>query len=274
LLLTSTKKKKKKKKSAHSHKQRRRKRNRISVRRTILLWSFSSVITQILVRSIPLNGKRVDSNSAVLILILAWTLGLRLICRTRTQRCVHSHALIELPSRSTHVDKYLLKISHHSTLYKETVYSQRHLVSIINIYYLNDLTYTRVCVCITCEISQILYIAPLEEQCHNSKNAHFELCPQEVCLKPYLPSGIASHVYFLKWPREGRSVVLLMRLHRPGQWFFLSPEKFYFSSGDSILPGVRYIHIHTCLHIFYVECYNCVFKWLWMVSTTDTYSMY
>jgi hypothetical protein len=65
------------------------------------------------------------------------------------------------------------------------------------------------------------YIAPLEEQCHNSKNAYFELCPQEVCLRLYLPSGIASHTYFLKWPREGRHViVLLMRFHRPGQWFF------------------------------------------------------
>jgi hypothetical protein len=69
-------------------------------------------------------------------------------------------------------------------------------------------------------------IAPLEEQCHNSKNAHFELCPQEVCLRPYLPTGIASHTYFLKWPRDGRSViVLLIRLHRPCQWFLLSPEK-------------------------------------------------
>jgi hypothetical protein len=64
------------------------------------------------------------------------------------------------------------------------------------------------------------YIAPLEEQCHNSKNAHFELCPQEVCLRPYLPSGIASHVYFLKWPRDG-IVVLLVGLGCPGQWFFL-----------------------------------------------------
>jgi hypothetical protein len=27
----------------------------------------------------------------------------------------------------------------------------------------------------------ILHIAPPEEQCHNSKNAHFELRPQEVC---------------------------------------------------------------------------------------------
>jgi hypothetical protein len=44
------------------------------------------------------------------------------------------------------------------------------------------------------------HIVSLEEQCHNSKNAHFELCPQELCLRPYLPSGIASHVYFLKWP--------------------------------------------------------------------------
>jgi hypothetical protein len=88
----------------------------------------------------------------------------------------------------------------------------------------------------------VLYIVPLEEQCHNSKNVHFELCTQEVCLRPYLPSGIASHVCFLKWPREGRSVALLMRLRRPGQWFFLSPEKFYFSSCDSVLLGVWYIH--------------------------------
>jgi hypothetical protein len=34
-----------------------------------------------------------------------------------------------------------------------------------------------------------IYIAPLEEQRHNSKNVHFELCPQEVRLRPYLPSG-------------------------------------------------------------------------------------
>jgi hypothetical protein len=82
-----------------------------------------------------------------------------------------------------------------------------------------------------------VHFTPLEEQCHKPKNAHFELCPQEVCLRPYLPSGIASHDYFLKCPREGRSVVLLMRLHRPGQWFFLSPEKLYFSSCDSVLLG-------------------------------------
>jgi hypothetical protein len=93
--------------------------------------------------------------------------------------------------------------------------------------------------CITSLIC-VYHIAPLEEQCHNSKNAHFVLCPQEICLRPYLPSGIASHVYFLKWPREGRSVVLLMRLHRPSQWFFLFPEKLYFSSCDSVLLGVRY----------------------------------
>jgi hypothetical protein len=31
-----------------------------------------------------------------------------------------------------------------------------------------------------------------------------------------------------------------MRLHRPGQWFFLSPEKLYFSSCDSVLLGVQY----------------------------------
>jgi hypothetical protein len=84
------------------------------------------------------------------------------------------------------------------------------------------------------------HIASLEGQCHNSKIAHFELCPQELCLRPYLPSEMASHVYFLKWPPEGRSfVILLMRLHRPGQWFFLSPEKFYFSSCDSVLLEVR-----------------------------------
>jgi hypothetical protein len=88
-------------------------------------------------------------------------------------------------------------------------------------------------------LSQTQHIAHIEEHCHNSKNAHFKLCPQELYLRPYLPSGIASHVYLLKWPREGRSVVvLLMRLHRPGQWFFLSPEKLYFSSCDSVLLGV------------------------------------
>jgi hypothetical protein len=85
------------------------------------------------------------------------------------------------------------------------------------------------------------HIAPLYEECHNSKNAHFELCPQEVCLRPYLPSGIASQVYFLKRPREGRSVILLMQLHHPRQWFTLSPEKIYFSSCDSVLPEVRYV---------------------------------
>jgi hypothetical protein len=68
------------------------------------------------------------------------------------------------------------------------------------------------------------HITPLKDQCHNSKNAHFELCPQEVCLRPYLPSGIASHVYFPKWPREGRSVVLLMRLHRPDHCFSSLPK--------------------------------------------------
>jgi hypothetical protein len=74
-------------------------------------------------------------------------------------------------------------------------------------------------------------IAPPEEQCHNSKNAHSELCP-----RPYLPSRMASHVCFLKWLQEGRSVfVLMVQLHRPSQWFFLSPEKLYFSSCDSVL---------------------------------------
>jgi hypothetical protein len=28
-----------------------------------------------------------------------------------------------------------------------------------------------------------------------------------------------------------------MRLHSPGQWFFFSPEKLYFSSCDSVLLG-------------------------------------
>jgi hypothetical protein len=45
---------------------------------------------------------------------------------------------------------------------------------------------------------------------------------------------------FSKMATRGRSVVLLMRLHRPGQRFFLSPEKLYFSSFDSVLLGVRY----------------------------------
>jgi hypothetical protein len=68
-----------------------------------------------------------------------------------------------------------------------------------------------------------------------------ELCPQEVCLRPFLPWGSASRDYFLKLPRGGRSVVLSMRLHRPDQWFFLSPEKLYFSSCNSVLLGVRCI---------------------------------
>jgi hypothetical protein len=55
-------------------------------------------------------------------------------------------------------------------------------------------------------------IASLEEQCHNSKNVHFELCPKEVHLWPYLPSGIASHVCFLKWPWEERSVIIFFEL--------------------------------------------------------------
>jgi hypothetical protein len=99
-------------------------------------------------------------------------------------------------------------------------------------------------------------IAPLEERCQNpKKNIHFELCPQEVCMRPYLPSWIATHVYFLKCPREGRSVVLLMRLHRSGQWFFLSPEKLYFSKCDSVLTGVRYVNatswcVCLCLYIY------------------------
>jgi hypothetical protein len=98
------------------------------------------------------------------------------------------------------------------------------------------------------------HIAPLEVKCHNSKNSHFELCPQEVCLRPYLPSGIASHVYFLKSPREGRSVVvLLMRLHRPDPWFFLSPAKLYFSSCDSVLLVMRY---EICALLGYYSTYS------------------
>jgi hypothetical protein len=73
------------------------------------------------------------------------------------------------------------------------------------------------------------------------KNTHFELCPQEVCLRQYLPSGIVSHIYFLKWSWEGRSVILLMRLHHPDQWFFLYPKKLYFSSCASVLLGMRYV---------------------------------
>jgi hypothetical protein len=98
----------------------------------------------------------------------------------------------------------------------------------------------------------ILQVAPLEEHYRNSKKAHFELYLQEVRLRPYLSSGIASHVYFLKWPREGRSVVLFMRLHRPGQWFFLSPEKLCFSSYDSVLIGVRYVD-----RFLMTECHWC-----------------
>jgi hypothetical protein len=76
------------------------------------------------------------------------------------------------------------------------------------------------------------YIAPLEEQCHNSKNAHFELCPQEACLRPYLPSGTASHVYFLKWPREGRSDVVL---------FY-----YYYLTAIGLTPGgSSTVHIYT-----------------------------
>jgi hypothetical protein len=69
------------------------------------------------------------------------------------------------------------------------------------------------------------------------------------CLTPNLPSGIASHVYFLKLPREGRSVILLMRLYRPGQWFLLSPEKLYFSSRDSVLLEVRHNRILCPLQV-------------------------
>jgi hypothetical protein len=72
-------------------------------------------------------------------------------------------------------------------------------------------------------------VTNLEEQCHKSKNAHLELFPQKVCLRPYLPSGIAPRVYIIKLPLEGSSVVfILMRLHRPGQWFLFSPKSYIF----------------------------------------------
>jgi hypothetical protein len=81
-------------------------------------------------------------------------------------------------------------------------------------------------------------MAPLEEWCHNSEKAHFELRPQEVCLGPYLPSGIASQVYFLKWPREERSVViLLMRLQSPSQWVFPLSRKVVFFELWQCSPG-------------------------------------
>jgi hypothetical protein len=65
-------------------------------------------------------------------------------------------------------------------------------------------------------------------------------------MRPYLPSGIASHVYFLKCPLEGRTVVdLLTQLNRDGQWFFLSPGKLYFSNCDSFHLGVRYDSLHN-----------------------------
>jgi hypothetical protein len=114
-----------------------------------------------------------------------------------------------------------------------------------------------------------LNISHPEKNCVTSqKNAHFELCPQEVCLRPYLPSGIASHVYFLKWPREGRSVVVrLLRLHRPGPWFFLSPEKLYFSSCDSVLLGMGHVgyfpYVINLINVLYTNisfshaCYGC-----------------
>jgi hypothetical protein len=50
-----------------------------------------------------------------------------------------------------------------------------------------------------------------------------------------------------------------MRLHRPGQWFFLSPEKLCFSSCGSYLIGVTYslklkekYFLHTCIYVFLI----------------------
>jgi hypothetical protein len=74
-----------------------------------------------------------------------------------------------------------------------------------------------------------------KEQCHNS-NAHCELCPQEVCLRPYLPTVIASHTYFLNG-RERGCVFVFMRLHHTSQWFFICPKKLYVSSCDSFFRG-------------------------------------
>jgi hypothetical protein len=37
----------------------------------------------------------------------------------------------------------------------------------------------------------------------------------------------------------------LIRLHRPGQWFFLSSEKLYFSGCDGVLLEVRYVPFHS-----------------------------
>jgi hypothetical protein len=74
------------------------------------------------------------------------------------------------------------------------------------------------------------------------KNAHFELCPQEVCLRPYLPSGIASHIYFLKWPREGRSVYFdAIAL----QWFFIFRVLTVFFWGRDIITTLVMLMV-TC----------------------------
>jgi hypothetical protein len=98
-------------------------------------------------------------------------------------------------------------------------------------------------------LTSTTYRAPRRTVSELKKKTHFELRPQEVCLRPYVPSGIASHVYFLKWPREGRSVVfLLMWLHRPRLWLFLSPENSYFSNCDCVLLGVRYVTILLLSH--------------------------
>jgi hypothetical protein len=93
------------------------------------------------------------------------------------------------------------------------------------------------------EVSFIL--DPVQKK-YRRENGRLSRCPTS-CYHPSLspksclPSGIESHVYFLKCLLEGRSVVLVMRLHRPGQWFFLSPEELYFSSCDSVLLGGRYV---------------------------------
>jgi hypothetical protein len=38
-----------------------------------------------------------------------------------------------------------------------------------------------------------------------------------------------------------------MRLHLPGHRFFLCPEKLYFSSCDSVLLGLRHVHMNVFL---------------------------
>jgi hypothetical protein len=61
-----------------------------------------------------------------------------------------------------------------------------------------------------------------------------------------------SHVYFLKWPREGRSDVLLMRLHLPASGFspllkscIFRVMTVFFSGYDIYIR--TYTHTHTLI---------------------------